>query len=228
MILSSYCFIGHYIFWPSWPPSRVWVLVKDSAAWFYKTNGDAHTYLLTELSPSWGAANCATTQELPSIWNPKVRHRVHRSPPLVLILIHINPIHTIPSYLRYVIILSTHVCLGLSSSLFPSGFPTNILYAFLFCPHSCCVPCPSRPSWLEGSHITKITRDNYNRRKENRITVSGRILKHNLYTWNGQLGRNMLCPKEEYEERTVNDVVHRRHKSSNIRSIQSNRITLRH
>jgi hypothetical protein len=30
-------------------------------------------YLLTELSPSWGAANCAAPQELPSIlWNPNI------------------------------------------------------------------------------------------------------------------------------------------------------------
>jgi hypothetical protein len=27
--------------------------------------------------------------------------------------------------------LSSNVCLGLPSGLFPSGFPTNILYAFL-------------------------------------------------------------------------------------------------
>jgi hypothetical protein len=30
--------------------------------------------------------------------------------------------------------LSTHLSLGLRSGLFPSGFPTNILYAFLFTP----------------------------------------------------------------------------------------------
>jgi hypothetical protein len=36
----------------------------------------SYTYLLTELSPSWEAANCAATQELPSILrNPKV-HRL--------------------------------------------------------------------------------------------------------------------------------------------------------
>jgi hypothetical protein len=41
-------------------------------------------------------------------------------------------IHTIPSYLcRSILILSIHLRLGLPSGLFPSGFTTNILYAFL-------------------------------------------------------------------------------------------------
>jgi hypothetical protein len=40
-----------------------------------------------------------------------------------------------------------------------------------------------QPKQLCATHITKITRSNYNRRKENRITVSSRILNHNnLYT----------------------------------------------
>jgi hypothetical protein len=85
------------------------------------------TYLLTELNPFLEAANCAATQELPSILrNPKV----HNSPPLVPILSKIDPVHTIPS----IFILSTHLRFGLHSGLFPSGFPTNILYAFLVSP----------------------------------------------------------------------------------------------
>jgi hypothetical protein len=47
-----------------------------------------------ELSPSWEPANCAATQELPSIlWNPEDHYRVHRSPPLLSTLSHIDPIH---------------------------------------------------------------------------------------------------------------------------------------
>jgi hypothetical protein len=94
------------------------------------------TYLLTELSPFWEAANCAATQELPSIlWNPKVHHRLHKSPPMVPILSQINPVHTTPSHpisLRSILILATHLRLGLPSGLLPSGCPTDILYA-CFC-----------------------------------------------------------------------------------------------
>jgi hypothetical protein len=81
-----------------------------------------------ELSRSWEAANCAATEELNSIlWNMKDHYPVRKSPPLVPILSQIDPVHTTTSYLS--LILST---LGLPSGLFPSSFPTSILYPFVF------------------------------------------------------------------------------------------------
>jgi hypothetical protein len=43
-----------------------------------------------------------------------------------------TPSHSIPQ--RSILILSIHLRLGLTNGLFPSGFPTYILYAFLFSP----------------------------------------------------------------------------------------------
>jgi hypothetical protein len=57
-----------------------------------------------------------------------------QEPSLVPILSQIHPIHATPSYLTFFIILSTHLRLVLPSGHFPSGMPTNILYAFLFSP----------------------------------------------------------------------------------------------
>jgi hypothetical protein len=96
--------------------------------------------LLTERSPCSETANCAVTQEFPNIlWNPKVHYRVHKSPPLVLILSQIDPVQTIPSYLCNIHFnVIPHLRLGLPNGLFPSGFPTNILYILT---HSCYMLC---------------------------------------------------------------------------------------
>jgi hypothetical protein len=53
-----------------------------------------------ELRISREAASCAATEELPNILcNPRCYCRVHKSPPLVPILIQINADHISPSYL---------------------------------------------------------------------------------------------------------------------------------
>ena len=50
-----------------------------------------------------------------------------------------------PVSLTAVLILSFHISVGLSNCLFPSVFPTNTLYSYLF-PHTCHMPRPSHSS----------------------------------------------------------------------------------
>ena len=59
-----------------------------------------------------------------------------------------NPIQSTyphPTSWRSILILPTHLRLGLPSGLFPSGFPTKTLYAPLS-PHTRHMPCPSHSS----------------------------------------------------------------------------------
>jgi hypothetical protein len=80
-----------------------------------------------EVSPSSEAASCAAIQELPSILcNPKVHYPVHKSPSLVPILGHINPVHNTPSHRTSILILFSHLRLGLPSGIFPSYVPLSI------------------------------------------------------------------------------------------------------
>ena len=77
-------------------------------------------------------ANCfPASQEIPLIlWNPKVHYRTQKRLPPFPILGQPNPVHILhPASWKSIVILSTHLRLGLLSGLFPSDLPTKTLYA---------------------------------------------------------------------------------------------------
>jgi len=75
----------------------------------------------------------ANSQEIPRLlWNPKVHFRLHKTPPLVPIL---EPeeftSHLSTPFLQIRSNITFSSTPRSSSCLFPSGFPTRTLYAFL-------------------------------------------------------------------------------------------------
>jgi len=72
---------------------------------------------------------------------------VHNSPPLVSVLSQMNSVHITPPCFSSILILSSHLRLDLTSGLFPSGFPTKNLYAFLICLIR--ATCPAYPILLD-------------------------------------------------------------------------------
>jgi len=88
-----------------------------------------HTYSM-EQSPSWEADRFSASQEIPHILrNPKVHYRIHKCPPTVPIMSQFDPFRALTSHSRRsLLILSSRLRLGLPSCLFPSGFPTKVLY----------------------------------------------------------------------------------------------------
>ena len=106
------------------------------------------TYSMVQ-SPSWEANWFAASQEIPCISRNQrfitaltsVRH------PSLSWASPIQSIYTHPTSWRSILILSTHLCLGLPIGLLPSGFPTKTLYTPLSSPiHA---TCPAHPILLD-------------------------------------------------------------------------------
>jgi hypothetical protein len=109
----------------------------------------------TELNHSWGAASCAANQEFPNIlWNPKFYCRVHKSPPLVPVLNQINPVHINPSCLTKIHFNIVRPPTSWSSQWSLSFWLSHQYICIPLLPHSCYMPCPSRPPWLHHFNYT--------------------------------------------------------------------------
>jgi len=107
---------------------------------------------LTTLSRVFEKLTSSASPEIPHIlWNPKVHHKC---PPPVPILSQVNPVHAAYPTSWRSFIISSRLCLGLPSGLFPSCFLTKTLYAPLLYPHTCYMPNPSDSSWCD--HLNNI------------------------------------------------------------------------
>jgi hypothetical protein len=101
-----------------------------------------------EQSASWEVSSHSPGQVSYLLWNAKFRYRVRKIPSQVPILSQMNPVHTFPPYFPNIHSnISSRLRLGLPRGLFPSGFLTKILYAFII--SIMCATCSTHPILLD-------------------------------------------------------------------------------
>ena len=102
-----------------------------------------NTYLLTYLLTPWSRVllvkltGFQLVKKIPRILlNPKVHYCIYKCPPHLSLswASSIQSIALHPTSWRSILLLFSHLRLGLRSGLFPSGFPTKTLYTLLLSP----------------------------------------------------------------------------------------------
>ena len=158
-------------------PQTAWIYVCPDVS-FQKDHSLCLILTYTmEQSPSWEANRFPTSQEIPRIlWNQKVHYRIHKCPPPVPILTQLDPPHK-PKPISWwsILILSSHLSLGLPSFLFSPGFPIKTLYTPL--PHTCYTTRPSySPQFDHPKNIgwlkSKVKHEPYRAHDKQRLNIT--------------------------------------------------------
>ena len=104
-----------------------------------------------EQGPSWEANRFSAFQEIHLIlWNPRVHYRIHKFPPPVPTLSQLDPVHSPgPTSWRSILILSSHLRLGLPSGSYPQVSPPKPCIR-VSPPHTFYMPHPSHYFWFNG------------------------------------------------------------------------------
>jgi len=96
-------------------------------------------------SPSYQANSRWASQEIPCLLR---NYPLHNNPPLIPIQCQMKLVHTSQlTSLSSILILPSQLLLVPRSDLFPSGFPSKILYASHLS-HMCYMICSSHPPWF--------------------------------------------------------------------------------
>jgi hypothetical protein len=90
-----------------------------------------------EQSPSWDANSHSASQEIPRLKEPEGSLPCSQKPAAgPYILSQMNPVHNLPIYFfNVILVLTSHLCLGLQSSFFSSFFSDQNFVYISHLPH---------------------------------------------------------------------------------------------
>jgi hypothetical protein len=103
----------------------------------------------TDQSPSWQTDSFSRSQEIPARYGAL---KFTRTRPLSHSLAR-QQVHAFPSYLRSILISSTHLRLGPIGCFLSSVFPMKTLHAFLISPQTCYLSGSSHTPWCYHTNI---------------------------------------------------------------------------